>query len=430
MGDEVRSREAFGTRPRHWRQVGGGLRTAERVAPLLDPGHPLDPPAAAASLWGALPPTRSVFAGVFRLPPGHSVCLAASRVVLTRHWALPVPASEEPAAAPRALLDGLRAALDRTGPAPVALSGGLDSALLLALAAERGRPLAVVREGDLDGEEAEGALRLARRLGAEVARVHVAEAELPGALAETVRAVGEPVWNGLAAAWTPFHRRVRAAGLDTLVSGLGADEVLCGDPGAARRAWRRLARERLLALDLLEPDLAAAADEAAAEDVPRPPEEGGDPRPWLLERLLPESTLPPPCRTAAACGLDLRLPFLDGGFATPALALPLASLLGGGSGKRVLREAARGLVPEELRLAPKVPRLAPVWGGSEEARRGWRKLCEELLAPRLLATLGLVRAERVRALAERAEALAGEEAAAAGAVLLRLASLVVLRSLA
>ena len=109
--------------------------------------------------------------------------------------------------------------------------------------------------------------------------------------------------------------------------------------------------------------------------------------------------------------MAVRFPFLDPGVAGFCLALPPALRARGDTGKWLLREAVRGLVPEELRLRPKQPRLAPAGGA------GWRACYEAALAPDRLRALEVIDPAAVRGLLGRAEDPAVD------AVLMKLASL-------
>ena len=73
----------------------------------------------------------------------------------------------------------------------------------------------------------------------------------------------------------------------------------------------------------------------------------------LLYREFHVSTLPNVLRTFDRCsmahGVELRMPFLDWRLVTYVFALPETSIAGGGFTKRVLREAMRDVIPEDIR---------------------------------------------------------------------------------
>jgi asparagine synthase (glutamine-hydrolysing) len=373
----------------------------------------------ALSLCDALPPARALYRGVARVPPGHVLRPAAPGPQLE-----PAP---EAAPSGRPLLDALREAVAelRAG-AACALSGGLDSGLLLRLMSEGGRGVRgyTLATGFADRAELRAAHQLAQACQADHVVVHVAEDLLPDSVAEAVAACEEPLWNGAAVARLLFFRQLRQAGEWALLSGVGADELLCGNPAAMRLGPARRRLERELAEELLTP--------AARAELGTFAESGGDLetlRRGCVEQLLPSSTLVPEGRVGAAEGLDVRLPYLQAAFAANALALPAEACVRGDVGKWPLREAARGLLPEDITSAPKAARLAaPGGGASRRARARWLELYDEWLRPERLLPLECVDALRARALLDLFANANAPEArrAAQDAVLLRLVSLAML----
>jgi asparagine synthetase B (glutamine-hydrolysing) len=148
----------------------------------------------------------------------------------------------------------------------------------------------------------------------------------------------------------------------------------------------------------------------------------------FVDTLLPDSTLPPECRTSAAEGIEARLPYLDETFAEVALDFPPSVCVRDGAGKWPLREAARGLVPEDVRTAPKTARLAPSGGIGERARARWLDLYATWLRPERLDPLECVVSARARALLERFAGRPPSDPARAveDAILSRLVSLAIL----
>jgi asparagine synthase (glutamine-hydrolysing) len=200
-----------------------------------------------------------------------------------------------------------------------------------------------------------------------------------------------------------------------LLSGVGADELLCGNP-AAMLSWRERRHEERETAE-------AVLTDAARRTLAQAPAERGDLeslRRSFVGVVLPDSTLPPESRGSSAEGIEVRLPFLDPALAAAALQLPATACVRDSVGKWPLREAARGLVPEDVRCAPKTAQLAPS-GGAERARRRWLELYAAWLRPDRLAPLQCVDAARASALLDRFAGRAHEDA-----VLLRLVSLAIL----
>lgn len=429
-------RDPFGERPLYYAETAAGLRTASSVWRLLEGAslpRALDPSAVAAALCGRLDAGRSLFQGVRCVPPGHELTLGPSGPSAVPYWQPPLDGgiAHDVEAQRLELLRRLRLAVGmRSHRAACSLSGGLDSGGLLALLAEDGtRPRAYTLVDDfaLD-EECSRAKALASRFGAEHVLVPVSEAELPDHVVETVRACEDLVWNGRAVATLRLFRGIRDAGDTAVLSGVGADEVFCGNPAALRSFEGRSAAEHALARSLLASEAVAALPAEAASVTP----EGVDPLLWRQDRfirtVLPESTLPPECRTSAALGVEVRLPYLDTDLAEFGLRLPLSLRARGGTGKLLLREALRDLLPEEVRTLTKAPRLAPSGGRSPGARERWLSLYDAWLSPERLQDLVMLDASAVKGLLEgfRHAPLDDPGRTIQDAVLMRLTSVAIL----
>ncbi len=437
---ELLRRDPFGLRPLYFAETLAGIVWSESVRDLLQrPGVPraLNASAVAASLCGALASDDSLFRGIRRVPPGHVLALEDGRPRLRRYWSAPEPAAEATARLARAdagpgLLRHLRVSVSqRPLPSACALSGGLDSGVLLALVAEEApRPLALTLADDFtDGEELATTRSLAEHCGAALEILSIREEELPDHLEATVLACEEPIWNGRAVARHLFFRAARKTGVTALLSGVGADEVLWGNPPALLELPRRVEVERALAETVLTPEAraklpAAPHTERMAEDVLT----------WsrrlVLSHVLPDSTLPPECRTSSAEGIAVYLPYLSDAVAEFALSLPVSWQVSGSTGKRLLREAAQGLLPDQTRWAPKLPRLAPGGGRSVRARARWRDLYDAWLTEAGLGALEVIDPRRVRQLLDRHQSgPAGDgDGSRRDALLMKLVSIAIMRA--
>jgi asparagine synthase (glutamine-hydrolysing) len=140
----VLARDRFGIKPLYYREQGGELVFASELRAL--PRGEVDPDALEAFLaFNSIPAPLSIFTGIRKLPPGHLLIWKDGHIRLER-FARPAPA---PATQVRAeddaelieelrarLRDSVRAHLVSDVPVGVLLSGGIDSSLLTALAAE------------------------------------------------------------------------------------------------------------------------------------------------------------------------------------------------------------------------------------------------------------------------------------------------------
>ncbi len=153
-----------------------------------------------------------------------ATCVDGARIVA------PGPAARAEVRPLRALLEGACARLP-AGRVALALSGGVDSAVLAALLAERAVLYTLAPRFPDYGEEAE-ASAMARRLGAELRRVPVDEGDFVEALPHVIRACERPLYNLHPVSRHLLARAARADGFGVLVTGDGADEVFRGTSGA------------------------------------------------------------------------------------------------------------------------------------------------------------------------------------------------------
>lgn len=173
------------------------------------------------------------------------------------------PIQDEPRAS--VLLEAhLRSGLDRLVPRdkPVGLmlSGGMDSSLLACLLKEAGHDNIVAISVQFEGEDS-GEVELARRLAGTLGFPHVHEIitakDLEEELSAFLRELEEPCGIPSLLATVMVSNRARRRGIDTLVSGLGSDELFGGHrkhllvpvlpwleslPRAAKPAARALAK--------------------------------------------------------------------------------------------------------------------------------------------------------------------------------------------
>jgi asparagine synthase (glutamine-hydrolysing) len=137
----VVARDRFGIKPLYYRDEPGELVFASELRAL--PRGEVDPDALEAFLaFNSVPAPFSIFAGTHKLPAGHLLVWQDGETRMER-YALPIPAevrdedSAELAEELRARLrDSVRAHLIADVPVGVLLSGGVDSSLLAALAAQ------------------------------------------------------------------------------------------------------------------------------------------------------------------------------------------------------------------------------------------------------------------------------------------------------
>jgi asparagine synthase (glutamine-hydrolysing) len=185
---------------------------------------------------GAVPSPRTTMRAVRCLPPGHWGEWKNGALNLHKYWDLAWPPSKEADVSPgelRPLLeDVVRGHLLSDVPLGIFLSGGVDSAGLVALAS-RIRP----READplvtltvifneRQFSEASPAAEVAKRFHTSHREVRVTEADFKKGLPAFLASMDQPTNDGVNS-WF-VSKAAREAGLKVVLSGLGGDEVFWG----------------------------------------------------------------------------------------------------------------------------------------------------------------------------------------------------------
>jgi asparagine synthase (glutamine-hydrolysing) len=438
------ARDRFGIKPLYWSAENGELLFASELRAF--PRGEVDLDALEAFLaFNAVPHPLSIFRGVGKLEPGDLLVWEDGRVRIER-FARPAPApadglrresAEELAAELRdRLRDSVRAHLVSDVPVGVLLSGGVDSGLLAALAAqETSAPVRTFSIGFEEGsfDETADARLVAERYGTEHHELVVRPdaAQLLPALAE---AFDEPFADSSALP-TYLVSELAARDVKVALSGEGGDELFAGyytyaaDLLALRTApLARLARplvERLPSSDRrLSFDYKAKRFVRAAHLPPLERHHGwkeifsADARAELTGRstsfdpvdllrgrfaetdgaellarlqdvdlgvLMVADQLTKTDRASMAHSLEARVPFCDPAVAELALALPRRLRVRGLAKKVLLRKAAEPLLPAEIVRGKKrgfsIPAAAWLRGELEPFAR-------DVLAPETLRRQG------------------------------------------
>lgn len=467
------ARDRFGIKPLHvarHRLRGGGVAfvfASEAKALLALPGFErrLDPSFFLGPGVGLPDTARSPFAGIRSVRAGHLLTVDASGE-RERAWWVPRflgggPATLDESA--EALRTTLRRAVRRRvgGDVPIALalSSGLDSTIVAALAAEVRPELRAftVAWPDRPYDEAAAAALTARHLGLAHQPVPCTVSDLAEGFLDGVYATEIPTNNLSTTARLAMARAVRASGAKALTGGEAADEILGGYPTFGLEAiWRDLARGERGARSALR---AFEAEEHRSRGVFW--DGGRDWRrtpPWLghpstvhlravrSERLVPRllsraaraelagrtplealgaeldaarlRTLHPfdaarvvsrslfgtfvvtalGDRVEMAASLEGRVPFLDADVVDLAYSLPQEHCVEPGTytRKRVLRRAFADRLPPGFRAPPKHTWMAPTFRELAATPTG-RALVEDLLSDRAVREAGLLSRRTVRA---------------------------------
>jgi asparagine synthase (glutamine-hydrolysing) len=239
-------RDRPGIAPLFYAEVDGWLLWASEVKALLASGL-IDAQPDRETLdfffnFFSLPNTRTCFANVRSVAPGHYLKVRPGNVERRRYWDLDFPdagserrfAREEDAVAEleQALRGAVRRRFLSEKPVCCYLSGGLDSTTILGLATqEAGRPvpsftIGMDRSGPCDERSQAG--EAASLLGSPMTTVNLTSGDIAGAYPELIRAAEAPVFDTSAACMLRLAQTVRRNGCEVSLSGEGADELLAG----------------------------------------------------------------------------------------------------------------------------------------------------------------------------------------------------------
>jgi hypothetical protein len=179
---------------------------------------------------GETPLWTTVFRSVRQVPPGHALVFDERGTSVEPHEPAPDPTGN----LGELLHDSIAGALASGKRVAVALSGGLDSALVLAIARAIGSdvPAFVLSARMHDYDERDAALRTAERLGGEVYVVETTAEDFKLSLPEAVRHAEVPLYNVHPVAKLLLARTLAREGFDLVLTGDGADHVLCRDRSA------------------------------------------------------------------------------------------------------------------------------------------------------------------------------------------------------
>ena len=185
--------------------------------------------------------TRTCFAGVKSLPPGHFLKVRDGRITIHQYWDLDFPdaGDERRMDDTRPLVDEfediLRKSVERRlrGDVPVVsyISGGLDSTVVLGLSSrQRGRAVPSFTIGfDKAGpDERAESTEAANILGSPLTTVTMDKSLVANAFPELVVAAEGPVMDTSCAALMRLSSAVHDQGYKVVLTGEGADEALAG----------------------------------------------------------------------------------------------------------------------------------------------------------------------------------------------------------
>ncbi len=408
------ARDRFGVKPLYYSQQAGRFLFASQVKTLLASG--LVPPRLSRAgletylTFGAVSEPLTAIDDVFSFPAAHTAVLRNDKLSFHRYWHAPEGGSlrmtrEDAVHELRARLEeAVRLYLLSDVPLGVFLSGGLDSSVLVGLAAREAQDLCTVSVvfDDPAFSEAPYMDLVAARAGSRHVRVTLQPRELLDWLDDAFVAMDQPSFDGLNT--YAVSRAAREAGLTVTLSGLGADDLFDGFDYQRRVTLLERARQlpRPIAglagraagvalggsqADKLSAWLAGQLAEGSSYELLRRLFLPGDVR-RLLRDGGADVPLPLPGRIdtrgdvfnqlsllslenytrnvllrdidalSMAHSIDLRAPYLDHVLVEWLLTLPGETKAG--RGKAMLAEATRDVVPAEVTARRKQGFLLPL----------------------------------------------------------------------
>ncbi len=234
-------RDHLGIKPLYWTRIDGQLVFASEIKALLaHPGCPRRVDLAALHdlfTYRYVPSPRTLFEGIQKLPPGHTLSAMGPLLAIERFWTTtPVhrDADDEQALideyADRAL-QATRLQLRSDVPVGLFLSSGVDSASLLAMMRQsQSGPIHTFTIGFEDGgrgNETDDARELARDFGSTHHERIVTAADYAQYFERYMDDLEEPVGNESAAAFH-FVSQEAAREVKVVLTGQGADEPWAG----------------------------------------------------------------------------------------------------------------------------------------------------------------------------------------------------------
>ena len=411
----VLARDRMGVKPLYLAEGPFGLAFASEVKSLIAGGliePALDPAAAELFMaWGYTPGPSTLFAGVRKLMPAHTLVFEEGGVASVReYWRSADHApqrdrrtswEEDQEELLRLLRTATEARMIADVPLGVMLSGGLDSSLITALMADASsQPVKTFSIGfaeDGDNNELADARLVADRLGTEHHELMTSATDHPDLLDEALWHLEEPIADPLTYLGALLLSRLARENVTVALSGQGADELLGGylkhqiaaaaahvprllrpavaAGGRLAPAGSTLARgltaagvsdpvERMLAMsrvvqpheriETFTPEFLQPGAERAIRDVAARHLDGrsrsalGDTLHLDARVNLVDNMLHYFDKASMAASLEVRVPFMDHDLVAFSEALPDSRRVLRLRRKELLKRASRGLVPDSI----------------------------------------------------------------------------------
>ena len=236
--------DRFAIRTLCYRVENGQIRFAARADELADASTEIDPQAIFDYLYfHVIPSPRTIFKGIYRLPPGHYAQFEKGQLTVVPYW---VPTFEEHSGASfgalkdefrQLLRDAVATQLDGTKPACF-LSGGTDSSTVAGMAAlASGKTAATYSIGfDAQGyDEMEFARIAAKHFKTEHHEYYVTPDDLVRSIPAVAAQYDQPFGNSSALPAYYCAKMAREDGVSKILAGDGGDELFGGNTRYAKQ---------------------------------------------------------------------------------------------------------------------------------------------------------------------------------------------------
>ncbi|WP_280993848.1 N-acetylglutaminylglutamine amidotransferase [Ochrobactrum sp. 19YEA23] len=381
-GRIILARDRFGIKPLYLAEVNGALRFASSLPALVKAGG-VDTSIDSAALHNymsfhaVVPPPRTIYEGVRKLPPATMRIYEANGSFKDRiYWQAPYRRLPGDSALSREewqeqLLDMLRLAVKRRMisdvPVGVLLSGGVDSSLIVGLLAEAGQTGLMsfsVGFEEANGEKGDEFVYsdlIAKHFETDHHKIFVPSADLMDALPGTIAAMSEPMVSYDNVGFYLLSKEV-SKHIKVVQSGQGADEVFGGyhwypplvDSNDVVSDYAKGFRDRTNAVlaTQLSPEWMTERDYSQELLEEKLLEDGADTpvdRALRLDTnvMLVDDPVKRVDNMTMAWGLEARVPFLDHELVELAARIPPEEKLRDG-GKGILKDVARKVIPSEV----------------------------------------------------------------------------------
>lgn len=403
-------RDRFGKKPLYWTRLSSGIAFASEMKglyPLLDSIEPSqDIESAFLNLFAYEATDWCPIKSIFKVPPGHIASYKNGDFQLKRWWntldhlrEIRIPYEEQVEEFKELFFDAVRIRMRADVRIGTALSGGLDSSsVFCTMAALMGDKQSSISQDRISGDwqhgvcanfpgssldEAHWAKLVTDSIGVPLEIVPTDPINAGWTIEEALFQVEDP-YITLPLPQLATYRKISELGIKVTLDGHGADELFSGYghlnaallDANVTQATEILAIQRSLSGLSYELNTKGILQEMAKERLKkiakRILKSFGRTRDFVnldrydsryrqmdaltksLYEIFHFSIMPTLLRNydrySMASGVEIRMPFMDHRIVTYCFSLPWTSKVGGGFTKRILRDAMKGIVPDEVRL--------------------------------------------------------------------------------